>query len=73
MLTPLVQQQIDARAKRDAIPVAQAKAERVAGKQTSGEFATPAQIGALSVFLCSDAASQMRGAALPVDGGWLAQ
>ncbi|HEY1326861.1 MAG TPA: 3-hydroxybutyrate dehydrogenase, partial [Casimicrobiaceae bacterium] len=31
------------------------------------------QIGALTVFLCSDAAAQMRGACIPVDGGWLAQ
>jgi len=73
VLTPLVQQQIDARAKRDGISVDQAKAELLAEKQPSGEFATPEQIGALCVFLCSDAAAQIRGAAVPVDGGWLAQ
>ena len=38
-----------------------------------GEFATPEQMGALCVFLCSDAAAQIRGVALPVDGGWTAQ
>ena len=42
-------------------------------KQPSLEFATPEQIGGLAVFLCSDAAAQIRGAALPVDGGWTAQ
>jgi 3-hydroxybutyrate dehydrogenase len=42
-------------------------------KQPSGEFATPEQLGALAVFLCSEAAAQIRGAALPVDGGWTAQ
>jgi len=73
VLTPLVQQQIDARAKRDGVPVSQAKADLLAEKQPSGEFATPEQIGALCVFLCSDAAAQIRGAAVPVDGGWLAQ
>jgi NAD(P)-dependent dehydrogenase (short-subunit alcohol dehydrogenase family) len=31
------------------------------------------QIGALAVFLCSDSAAQIRGAALPIDGGWTAQ
>jgi 3-hydroxybutyrate dehydrogenase len=73
VLTPLVQKQIDARAAREAIPLEQAKRDLLAEKQPSGEFATPEQIGALCVFLCSEAAAQIRGAALPVDGGWLAQ
>jgi 3-hydroxybutyrate dehydrogenase len=73
VLTPLVQKQIDDRAARDGIAVESAKLELVAEKQPSRDFATPEQIGALVVFLCSDAAAQMRGAALPVDGGWVAQ
>ena len=73
VLTPLVQKQIDARAEREGIAVEQAKRDLLAEKQPSGEFATPEQIGALCVFLCSEAAAQIRGAALPVDGGWLAQ
>ena len=73
VLTPLVQKQIDARAAREGIPVERAKAELLSEKQPSGDFATPEQIGALCVFLCSDAAAQIRGAALPVDGAWLSQ
>jgi 3-hydroxybutyrate dehydrogenase len=73
VLTPLVQKQIDARAQREGISMEQAKRDLLAEKQPSGEFATPEQIGALCVFLCSEAAAQMRGAAVPVDGGWLAQ
>lgn len=73
VLTPLVQKQIDDRALREGIPVEQSKLELLGEKQPSGEFATAEQIGALCVFLCSEAASQIRGAALPVDGGWLAQ
>ena len=73
VLTPLVQKQIDARAQRDGIPVAQAKAELLGEKQPSLEFATPEQIGAAALFLCSQAAGQIRGIALPVDGGWTAQ
>ncbi|MDH5220802.1 MAG: 3-hydroxybutyrate dehydrogenase, partial [Betaproteobacteria bacterium] len=73
VLTSLVQKQIDDRARREGIPLERARAELLAEKQPSGEFATPEQIGALCVFLCSDAAVQMRGAALTVDGGWTAQ
>jgi 3-hydroxybutyrate dehydrogenase len=73
VLTPLVQKQIDDRAQREGITVDQAKADLLGEKQPSGEFATPEQMGALCVFLCSDAASQMRGVALPVDGGWVSQ
>lgn len=71
--TPLVQQQIDAWAARDGISQAEAKARLLADKQPSREFTTPEQIGELTVFLCSEAAAQIRGAAIPVDGGWVAQ
>ena len=73
VLTPLVQKQIDERASREKIPVEQAKSELLAEKQPSHEFATPEQLGALAVFLCTDAAAQITGAAFPVDGGWTAQ
>jgi 3-hydroxybutyrate dehydrogenase len=73
VLTPLVQKQIDDRAAAAGISVAQARVELLSEKQPSQEFATPEQIGALAVFLCSADAAQMRGAALTVDGGWTAQ
>jgi 3-hydroxybutyrate dehydrogenase len=73
VLTPLVENQITERASREKISVEQAKSELLSEKQPSHEFATPEQIGALAVFLCSEAAAQIRGAALPVDGGWTAQ
>jgi 3-hydroxybutyrate dehydrogenase len=73
VLTPLVQKQIDAIAKREKLAAEAAKAKLLAEKQPSQEFATPEQIGALAVFLCSEGAAQIRGAALTVDGGWTAQ
>jgi 3-hydroxybutyrate dehydrogenase len=73
VLTPLVDRQIKDRAADEKISVGQAKANLLSEKQPSHEFATPEQIGALSVFLCSEDAAQIRGAALPVDGGWTAQ
>jgi 3-hydroxybutyrate dehydrogenase len=73
VLTPLVQKQIEDRARTAQISEAEATTELLSEKQPSRQFATPEQIGALTVFLCSENGAQMRGAALPVDGGWLAQ
>ena len=73
VLTPLVQKQIDDRATREGITPAEAKVKLLGEKQPSLEFATPEQIGAAALFLCSQAAAQIRGIALPVDGGWTAQ
>jgi 3-hydroxybutyrate dehydrogenase len=73
VLTPLVQKQIDDRAAQEKIDSAAAKVKLLGEKQPSLEFATPEQIGAAALFLCSDAAAQIRGIALPVDGGWTAQ
>ena len=73
VLTPLVQKQIDDRAAHEGIEDAQAKYALLAEKQPSHEFVTPEQLGAFAMFLCSDAAAQIRGQALPMDGGWTAQ
>jgi 3-hydroxybutyrate dehydrogenase len=73
VLTPLVQKQIDALQSRDGLTPEAAKHRLLAEKQPSLDFVTPEQIGAAVVFLASDAAAQIRGAALPVDGAWLAQ
>ena len=73
VLTPLVQKQVDARAASDGIPAEKARFNLLAEKQPSHEFVTPEQLGALAVFLCSEAASQVRGQAMAMDGGWTAQ
>ena len=73
VLTPLVQQQINDRSKREGISLEQARKELLGEKQPSLEFVTPEQLGDLAVFLCSGAADNVRGAAWNVDGGWLAQ
>jgi 3-hydroxybutyrate dehydrogenase len=73
VLTPLVQKQIDARAAAAGISADEAKVALLSEKQPSQEFVTPQQLGELAVFLCSDAASQVRGVAWAMDGGWTAQ
>ncbi len=73
VLTPLVQKQVDAKAQQDGISQDEAKVRLLSEKTPSREFVTPEQIGALAVFLCSEAASNLRGVALPIDGAWTAQ
>jgi 3-hydroxybutyrate dehydrogenase len=73
VLTPLVQKQIDARAAKESIPLAQANRDLLAEKQPSLQFTTPEQLGELAVFLCSAAAANVKGQAWAVDGGWTAQ
>lgn len=73
VLTPLVQKQVDARAAQQGVSNEEAKKSLLLEKQPSGEFVTPEQLGALTVFLCSEAGSQIRGAAWNMDGGWVAQ
>ncbi|MBX5454872.1 MAG: 3-hydroxybutyrate dehydrogenase [Acidobacteriia bacterium] len=73
VLTPLVQKQIADRAKEKHTSVEQEEHDLLAEKQPMLRFTTPQQIGALAVFLCSDAASTITGAPLSIDGGWVAQ
>ena len=73
VLTPLVQKQVDARAQKDGLSNDAAKKALLSEKQPSAEFVTPDQLAALAVFMCSDAASQIRGVAWNMDGGWVAQ
>jgi 3-hydroxybutyrate dehydrogenase len=71
--TPLVEQQIDDQAKSHGISRDRVIKEVLLAKQPTRKFAQASQIGELAVFLASDAAQSITGAALPVDGGWVAQ
>ncbi|OWQ46845.1 3-hydroxybutyrate dehydrogenase [Roseateles noduli] len=73
VLTPLVQKQIDDRSAKEGLDPAEAKRQLLAEKQPSLQFTTPEELGALTVFLCSDAAINVRGQAWAMDGGWTAQ
>jgi 3-hydroxybutyrate dehydrogenase len=73
VLTPLVQQQVDARAAKDGVDGEEAKRRLLAEKQPSLQFTTTTQLGELALFLCSAGADNIRGAAFNVDGGWAAQ
>ncbi|GAC1345863.1 MAG: 3-hydroxybutyrate dehydrogenase [Acetobacteraceae bacterium] len=73
VLTPLVQAQIDARAKAENVGAEVIAHRMLSEKQPMTQFTTPEGLGGMAVFVCSDAARTMTGAALSMDGGWVAQ
>lgn len=72
VLTPLVEAQIPDTAKEYNMSEDEVVEKVILAKQPSKEFATVEQLGGLAVFLCSDAAEQITGQPLAVDGGWTA-
>jgi 3-hydroxybutyrate dehydrogenase len=73
VLTPLVQRQLEAKAKQEGTTVEDQERRFLTEKQAMAQFSTPEQIGALAVFLCSEGAKTITGAPLSIDGGWVAQ
>lgn len=73
VLTPLVEAQIPDQMKAHNMDRETVIREVMLDKQPTKEFVTTEQIGALAAFLATDAAAQINGAALPVEGGWTAE
>jgi len=72
VLTPMVEAQIPRTMKEYGMTREEVVKEVMLKRQPSGEFVTSGQIGGIALFLCSDAAAQITGAAISVDGGWTA-
>jgi 3-hydroxybutyrate dehydrogenase len=70
--TPLVQKQIPEQARAHGLTEGEVVREILLANQPNKRFATVEEMGALAVFLCSQGAASMTGAALPVDGAWTA-
>lgn len=70
--TPLVEKQIPDQAKSHDMSEEDVIRNVLLSNQPNKKFATVEEIGALAVFLASDAAASITGTALPVDGGWTA-
>ncbi len=70
--TPLVESQIPDTMKARGLTKEQVINDVLLAAQPTKQFVTVDQVGALALFLCSDAASQITGANISVDGGWTA-
>lgn len=72
VLTPLVQKQLEDRAKEAGTDIDTEKKKMLQETQPMLKFSTPEEIGALAVFLCSDGAATITGTPVSIDGGWVA-
>ncbi len=71
--TPLVENQIPDTMKARNMTREQVIHDVMLGGQPTKLFVTVDQVASLAVYLCSDAAAQITGANLSIDGGWTAQ
>ncbi|WP_370302427.1 3-hydroxybutyrate dehydrogenase [Pseudooceanicola sp.] len=72
VLTPLVEKQIPDTAKARGMTEDEVKRDVLLAAQWTKKFVTVEQLAGVALFLCSDAAENITGIALPVDGGWTA-
>ncbi len=72
VLTPLVEAQIPDQMRTHGMDRETVIREVMLARQPSKQFATVEQVGGTAVFLCSEAAAQITGTTISVDGGWTA-
>jgi 3-hydroxybutyrate dehydrogenase len=73
VLTPLVQLQIPQTARARGLTEDEVVRDVLLHAQPTRRFVSTEQLGAMTVFLCSEAAASITGAAIPIEGGWTAQ
>ena len=73
VLTPLVEKQIDDQAKMHGIPRENVIRDVLLAPQPNKQFVKIEEVAALALYLASDAAAAITGAALSIDGGWTAR
>jgi len=69
--TPAAEARVRALAEAEGIHVAEAEKKFLQGRQPTDRFIEPEKVGSLIAFLCSDAASEITGASIPIDDAWI--
>ena len=69
----MVENQVVDTARARGISEEEVKRDVLLKAQPTKQFVTVDQLGALAVYLCTDAAASFNGAILPMEGGWTAQ
>lgn len=70
--TPAIESRLAALAESENLSIDEATRDYLASRQPSRRFVSMQNVGATVVFLCSPAARDITGAAIPIDGGWSA-
>ncbi len=73
VFTPIVEKQIDDQAKVHNIPREQVIRDVILAPQATKQFIGLADVASLALYLASDSAAQITGAAISIDGGWTAR
>jgi 3-hydroxybutyrate dehydrogenase len=71
--TPLVEGQIESQAKTHGLAREAVVRDVILAAQPTKRFIEVEEVAALAVFLCSESARSITGAAIPIDGGWTAR
>ena len=71
--TPLVENQIPGTMEARGLTREQVINDVLLQRQPTKQFVQPEDVGAMAAFLCSDAAAQITGANMSMDGGWTAE
>ncbi|HZZ92117.1 MAG TPA: 3-hydroxybutyrate dehydrogenase [Usitatibacter sp.] len=73
VMTPIVEKQIDDQAKVHGVPRENVIRDVILAPQPTKQFVKVEDVAAMALYLTSDAAAQVNGAALSIDGGWTAR
>ncbi|HEX3097586.1 MAG TPA: 3-hydroxybutyrate dehydrogenase [Usitatibacter sp.] len=73
VMTPLVEKQIDDQARVTGVARENVIRDVILAPQPTKQFVKIEDVAAMALYLASDAAAQVNGAALSIDGGWTAR